>query len=257
MKILVADDELLQLNKLERCVGKVVPAAEVISFGEPGRIIEWIENGNAGDTDVAFLDIEMGAVSGISIAKNLQKINPRINIVFVTGYSEYATDAFGLRASGYVTKPVTEDKIKAEMENLRFPMPKHSSSKLISVTCFGNFDVKYNGESLKFRREKSKELLAFLVDRRGAACTPREICSVLWEDDKLDYLRQLTKDLRDTLKAVGAEDVFITRFKEYRIEPQLIDCDYYDYLADEPYAVKAYNGEYMTQYPWAAEKRIP
>ena len=251
MKIIVADDEILQLNKLERSVSRVVPSANVYAFCEPLKLMEWIEINNH-DADIAFLDIEMGPISGITVAKKLQSFNPKINIVFVTGYNEYAMDAFELRASGYVSKPATEQKIRAEIENLRFQMPKPANrEKRLSVKCFGYFDVTVNGETLKFKREKTKELLAFLIDRRGAVCTPREICAALWEDDKFDYLRQLTKDLRETLKSVGADDIFVAHFKEYHIVPSLVECDYYDYLADEPYAVKAYQGEYMLQYDWA------
>ena len=87
MKIIVADDEILQLNKLERSVGKVIPEAEISAFSEPLKLMEWIDSGESRDADVAFLDIEMGAVSGIKIAKALQSVNPQINIVFVTGFS--------------------------------------------------------------------------------------------------------------------------------------------------------------------------
>ena len=251
MKIIVADDERLQLNRLERSVSKVVPSAEIVAFSDSTELLNRIESGSSADADVAFLDIEMGAVSGIRIAKKLQAVNPKINIVFVTGFLEYAPDAFDLRASGYVQKPATEQKIRAELENLRYSMPKPPSEKKICANCFGYFDVTLNGEPLRFRREKTKELFAFLIDKRGATCTPREICAALWEEEKPDYLRQLTKDLRETLKAVGAQDVFISRFKEYRIVPELIECDFYDYLDDKPYAVKAFQGEYMSQYGWA------
>ena len=251
MKIIAADDESLQLSKLERAIGKAVPTAEITAFSDSAELLEWIKSGSSADTDVAFLDIEMGTVSGIRIAKKLQTVNPKINIVFVTGFLEYATDAFELRASGYVSKPVTEEKIRAEIENLRFPMPKPQSGKRIYARCFGFFDVSADGEPLNFKREKTKELFAYLIDKRGAICTPREISAALWEEEKPDYLRQLTKDLRETLKAIGAQDVFIARFKEYRIVPELIECDFYDYLDNKPYAVKAFHGEYMAQYGWA------
>ena len=253
MKIIVADDEELQLNKLESCVKNVIKGACITAFLRAQDIIAYIERGEASEIEIAFLDIEMGAISGIQIAKKLQTVNPRINIVFVTGYLSYAPQAFSMHVSGYVSKPVTEDKIRAEYENLRYPMPKKESEKRLKVKCFGQFDVTVDGNPLKFKREKTKELFAYLIDRNGAVCTPREICSVLWEDDKLDYLRQLTKDLKETLKSVGEGAVFIKRFKEYRIAPSLIECDYYDYIENVPYAVKAFKGEYMLQYSWAEE----
>lgn len=251
MKILAADDEILQLSKLVRSLGKVVPFAEIYTFSDSAILMQWIECGGGTDVDVAFLDIGMGAVSGLRVAGKLQSLHPRINIIFVTGHPEYAVDAFALHASGYISKPATEEKLRTELEHLRYPMPKPPCAKKLRVKCFGYFEATVDGEPLKYKREKSRELLAFLVDHRGAVCTPREICAALWEADKFDYLRQLTKDLRQTLRAVGAEDVFVTRFKEYYIDPSRIECDYYDYLTDEPNAVKAFHGEYMTQYGWA------
>ena len=81
MKILAADDEILQLNKLERAIAKAVPSAEIVAFSDSTALLEQIKSGNTADTNVAFLDIEMGAVSGIRIAKKLQAVNSKINIV--------------------------------------------------------------------------------------------------------------------------------------------------------------------------------
>ena len=134
LKILAVDDENLQLNKLTKSIKSVVPNAEIVSFSSVGDVVDWIETD--GKPDIAFLDIELGSISGMQLAKMLQSKNPKLNIVFVTGYLEYAPQAIGMRASGYVSKPVTEQKIKVEMENLRFPMPKPQSNKKITVRCF-------------------------------------------------------------------------------------------------------------------------
>lgn len=71
--------------------------------------------------DIAFLDIETPVINGIQLAKKLKKVNPLVNIIFVTAYDTYALDAYKLHASGYITKPVNESKIKEELDGLRYP----------------------------------------------------------------------------------------------------------------------------------------
>lgn len=60
--------------------------------------------------DIAFLDIRMRSMTGLELARKLKDIHPKINIIFVTGYDEYAGEAMRLHASGYIEKPVTEEK---------------------------------------------------------------------------------------------------------------------------------------------------
>ena len=146
-----------------------------------------------------------------------------------------------------------------ELENLRYPMPKPQTGKKLVVHCFGNFEVFYDGKPLTFKRSKTKELFAFLVDRNGARVNSGEICARLWDEagsDKhqKDYLRHLVMDLANTLEAVGESNVFVRTRSGYNINPALLECDYYDYLNNVPYAVRAYQGEYMQQYSWAEER---
>ena len=112
MKILLVDDESLQLIRLESTVKKIMPDAECFSFSNPKKAYEETENEKL---DIAFLDIEMPLISGISLAKKLKKNNPLINIIFVTAYDSYALDAYNIHASGYVMKPVNEEKLKKEL----------------------------------------------------------------------------------------------------------------------------------------------
>ena len=110
-------------------------------------------------------------------------------------------------------------------------------------------------EKLVFKRLKSKELFAFLVDRNGAGMTARQICAALFPEDADDnknvsYLRQLVMDLKNTLKAVGVEGVLCHETPCYRIDTSLIKCDYISYLET---GKPEFHGEYMTQYSWAEE----
>ena len=123
------------------------------------------------------------------------------------------------------------------------------------MKCFGNFEIYANDEKLMFKRLKSKELFAFLVDRNGAGMTAKQICAVLFPEDMDDtknaaYLRQLVLDVKNTLKAVGAENVFCHETPCYRVNTGLIKCDYINYLET---GKPEFRGEYMTQYSWAEE----
>lgn len=126
----------------------------------------------------------------------------------------------------------------------------------LHIQTFGNFEVFYQGELVHFRRSRTKELLAYLVDRRGAGITMGELISILWEgrpatDSVRSQLRSLITDLRLTLRPMGQEGVVVKHRDLIAIDPRRVDCDYYRFLAGDPGAVKAFRGEYMTNYSWA------
>ena len=248
MKILLVDDEELQLIRLEKICKKIRPEDEYFIYTNPVKAFREVKDIKI---DIAFLDIEMPGYNGVEMAKRLICINPQINIIFVTAYDDYAIDAYKLHASGYIMKPVSEEDIKKELDGLRYTVEKQNDEKLIQVKCFGNFEVFKDGVPLKFHRQKSKELFAYLVDREGAATNMNELNAVLWDEDKNSYLRNLIADIQDTLKEVGASDVFIKRYNECFIDVSKIDCDAYEYKKNNPEAIRAYRGEYMIQYSWA------
>ena len=248
MRILLVDDEELQLLRLTDAVKKALPQeSDFLSYANP--VVAWEENKEEA-VDIAFLDIDMPVMNGMMLAKKLKTVNPQVNVIFVTAYNEYALDAYKLHASGYVTKPVNVEKIKAELDGLRYPVELTPTKKL-QVKCFGNFEVFAGGVPVKFARSKSKELFAYLVDREGAAVNVNELNAILWEEDKKSYFRNLVADIQASLKAVGAEDVFVKRRNEYFIDPTKIDCDAYEYRKNDPNAIRMYRGEYMAQYSWA------
>ena len=248
MRILLVDDEPLQLLRLEKAVTSALnKEEEILSFSNPLKA--WTECQDK-QIDIAFLDIEMTGMNGIRLAKSLKGVNPKVNIVFVTAYDAYAFDALKIRASGYISKPVTKEKVLIELENLRNPVGENFSRGL-KVKCFGSFEVFYGGVPVKFSYKKSKELFAYLVDREGAATNINELNAVLWEEDHKSYLRNLIADIQDTLNSLGQSDVFVKRYKECFIDPSKIECDAYAYKKGDPEAIRSYRGEYMSQYSWA------
>jgi len=91
MNILAVDDERIQLEELEGTIKEAIPDAQVTSFRKPKEALEYAKQLKAGNNciDLAFLDIEMGNINGLELAKELKDISDKTNIVFVTGYSQY------------------------------------------------------------------------------------------------------------------------------------------------------------------------
>ena len=251
MNILIVDDEVLAIKDLKRTINKVL--------GEPD--IKTADNYRDALTickenpiDVAFLDVEMPQMDGLTLAKHLKKLNHNINIVMVTAYEQYALDAFKLFASGYILKPAMTEDVRAVLNNLRNPVSIRE--KGLFVQCFGSFEVFYDGKPLKFSRSQSKEVFAYLIDRKGASSTYGEICAILWEetsdpDKQRNYFYHIYDDLKSTLESVGCGDVLIKGRNSYSVDTDKVGCDYYYAIKKDAQAIGRYVGEYMNQYSWA------
>ena len=264
MKIIVIDDERPALELMVETVEKLCPNDEVVPFREARDVLEYIKSE---EIDVAFLDIELGKISGIELAINIKKYSPRCNIIFVTSYSKYGTESFRARPSGYLTKPYTEDEIRRELDNLRYPILEQDEveektdikgigEKKLKCTTFGNFIVyKENGEVMTFSRTKSKELLAYLIDCIGFPITSNEIAHDLYE---VSLDKQMSKNiskviigLMDDLKKEGYEGVVIKQNRQLYINKDRISCDIYDAINGDVKALNSFRGDYMIEYSWA------
>ena len=246
MIAIAVDDEVLMLRALVAAIEASPDITEVAKFSGCEEALGFVKDN---PVDIAFLDINMRGMGGLALAEKIVSVCPDCKIVFCTGHEEYAIPAFKLHASGYLLKPISAADVQAEILNIKGIRRRE---KPLSVKCFGNFEVYANGEILCFKRSKTKELLAFLIDRNGAGVTVAEIGVALWEDDEYqktqNYIHQLFHDLRQTLDGVGAEEIFKRNNHLYSVDPQKLDCDYYSFLKT---GKPEFCGEYMTQYSWA------
>ena len=254
MLIFAIDDEIAALEELHGAIAQAEPSAEIMDFETAGAALAAIrEQGKK--PDVVFSDIRLPGMDGLNLAVQIKNEAPYAKIIFVTGYSQYAMEAYKRHVVGYVMKPATPEKIREELDAIDLLQATPEPDKL-RVQCFGNFDVFWHRKPLIFQRTQTKELLAYLVDREGAACTSGEIITALWEDgssvkNQQHYLRVLVQDLRDTLASVGADNVLIRERRQLAIRRDMIDCDYYRMRDGDSASVNAYHGEYMKQYSWA------
>lgn len=242
MDIIAVDDEMLVLKGQEILLRRVLPDAEIHTFHEARMALDYAKGAKV---DVAFLDINMRLVDGLTLAKELQSLNPFVNIIFCTGYGEYAYDAHKLYASGYLMKPISEHDVREALSKLRYPVEE---KKRLQMRCFGNFEVLLDGKPLTFKYNRTKELLAYLVDRQGSFVSSRELMSILFDRDNASYFSNLRLDLLGTFKKNGMGHVILQSRGMLGLDITTFDCDYYDYLGGKSHA---FSGEYMTQYSFS------
>ncbi len=128
----------------------------------------------------------------------------------------------------------------------------------VRIHTFGYFDVFVDGKPIVFRYEKSKEMLAILVDRKGSFVSNPYFISCLWGDEVYSEkvrsrCRQVAYRMMDTLKQYGIEDIIEKVDGHRRIIPEKIECDYFDYISGEKTTGQMFNGAYMSDYSWGEE----
>ncbi|HLR35001.1 MAG TPA: LytTR family DNA-binding domain-containing protein [Tissierellales bacterium] len=113
MKIAIIDDERPARSELQYLINKIIPNVEIVEFsnGEDALNIIMEEN-----FDILCIDINLGDISGITLASTARKIHPDIEIVFATAYNNYAEDAFNVEALDYLLKPFSERKVKVMLD---------------------------------------------------------------------------------------------------------------------------------------------
>lgn len=86
-----------------------------------------------GDYDILLLDIEMGAMDGVTMAKQLRKNNDTLQIVFITGYSDYILEGYEVAALHYLMKPVKEEKLWAVLHRAAEKLSKNEKVLNIEI----------------------------------------------------------------------------------------------------------------------------
>ena len=252
MRAICVDDERALMERTVSLLRELPGMEEVAGFTRPREALEWATEH---PVELALLDVEMPGMTGIELAAVLKQRQPDAAVIFLTAYPKYAVDAFAVRASGYLLKPVTPEALAADVAHAlsgrRKPLEGH-----VVIRTFGAFDVLADGRMVEFKRAKSKEILAFLVDRQGGTATRAEVFAALWEDRAYDrdmqkHLDNCVRALRNTLREYGIEEILETTRGTLRVNPDTFVCDLYRFLEGDRDAVQAYRGEYMSAYSWA------
>ena len=117
--VMLVDDEKIILRGALPVLSAALPEAEIHGFTDPAEATAFAR---ANKVQLAFLDIEMGRISGLDVCRRLLEINPRMNVIFLTAYREYALDAWETGACGFLVKPLTVEAVRQRLSALRFPL---------------------------------------------------------------------------------------------------------------------------------------
>jgi len=259
MKIICVDNEELILELVKDACLRLPQHPEVFAFTEAAGALDFLTDN---EVDIALLDIRMPEMDGLTLAQKVKDASPDTAIIFLTGYSDYAVDAFAMHVSGYLMKPIDEERLRAEVDYAlsgRKPLHIHR----IVARTFGEFDLLVDGVTVSFERAKSKELLAYLIDRRGGNVTRAFLFAVLFEEKAYDraaqkYMDVIIRSLRKTLSKVNAGEILEMSGGLLRVLPEKLECDMYRFMDGDINAINSYRGEYMSAYSWASltEARI-
>jgi len=188
------------------------------------RISQAVELLNHYDVQIVFLDIEMFGINGIEVAGKLKENFKKLNIIFVTGHPEYSLEAYSVHPSGFLTKPVYENDIIHELNNLRFPLEAVKSPLKVQCSPFALF---LDGKPFEFCRDRTIELFAYLVYKRGAFCTNGELLGILWDGDpnKQGHLRQFILDIKKCLAEINSEYIIKKKYGKIGIDIEALQYE--------------------------------
>ncbi|MEG0258371.1 MAG: response regulator [Lysinibacillus sp.] len=218
MRIVIVDDELLSLTRLKNMLlTNDIEGIEIV--GEYLNPIEAYEAIQTLQPDVVFLDIEMPGLNGLAMSKKIRKILPNTEIVFATGFDQYALDAFDIHVIDYLVKPVQKDRLHKTLMQLHRRLGKEPAEKKngIFIELFGAIQVVLEDgqvQTMKWRTAKAKELFAYMIYHHDEVIHGDTILDLLWPDsDIIKAKKQLYTTIytvRQTLKKYGLDMIQIS-----------------------------------------------
>ena len=254
MTAICVDDEANALQVIETLCRRLPQLDRVVGFTSSAEALAWMAQNPA---DLALLDVDMPGLSGLELARVIQDKYPDTAIIFLTGYPQFAVEAFALHVSGYLLKPVGRETLSQEVDHALAGKAPRVPPK-IQVQTFGEFTFTVDGVPVSFGRAKAKELMAFLIERRGNGATRLQIFDALWENRPYD--RSMQKQLDVVIRGVkaalldqGVTELFAMENGGIWIRPEQVECDLYRFLDGDEATIRGYTGNYLSAYPWAEE----
>ncbi len=280
IRAILVDDEQLALKQLTKQLVKTNEVEVVASYSNATDVLK---NIRTLAFDVAFLDIEMPGMSGLDLADLILDWNEDILIVFVTAYRDYAVQAFELRSTDYLLKPILLERLLKTIHRLQEELNNRRKDDVISlieqnhtlnITCFKEFTVYHETEQVKWKTAKVKELFAYFITYSNDSIHRDALIDALWPE--VDYkrakiqLHTTLSYLRSSLDCLGypeaikfAQGSYTLQLDEFHSDAQQFE----QYFMHSPVVttetidqceqiLQSYTGDYLEEngYGWATSK---
>jgi two-component SAPR family response regulator len=264
IRVAAVDDEKHNLERFQRLAAGF-PGLQVCGLFDSGE--ELLAYLKSQPLEAVFLDIEMPGLNGLDLSEQILSHDHNIDIIFVTAFNQYAVEAFEMLALDYILKPLETERLAKTVKRLQRIKQPAVRYDLPLVLCFGSFRVQVYGEVLSWKHSKAKEILAFLVHKRGLPVDWTKIADALWphfdaQKGQANF-NATTYLLRKRLAAAGIAQILTCSRGNYQVDPNKFRCDYYEFAdlisrqdlsaADVSKAVTLHKGGYLEEngYEWA------
>ena len=251
MMILAVLEKENELRELTEYISTLEPDAQIMCFDSS---LAALAAARKWEVDTAIMDVELSELNGLDLGQYIQDLYPYVNLIYLAEDRDRGYDAIAQHASGYLIKPASQEAFQRELSDLRHPAAQKNQKRVFAQT-FGNFELFVDGRPVAFKYSKTKEIVALLVNNRGAQTTNGEIIASLWEDDgdpekKASYLSNLRQDLQNTFSKLKLNGIILKQRGSMAIATDRIECDLYDWLEKKQDSKYHYLGDYMNQYSW-------
>ena len=253
MKTILVDDEAWSINQMKEELTEYKQVEIVGSFEDPREALEFAKQN---EVEFALLDIEMPYMNGLELGRRLREMNPKVILIYLTGYENYLKEAIlNLKADYYLLKPYDNKDIEDVVS--RALSLSSRMEKRVVIRTFGGFEVYMDGELVHLVNRKAKELLALCVHMEGKHVSMEKAVDTLWEDHPYDssvksLYRKAVIYLNSVFRERGITDVFENGRGYCCIRRENVTCDYFDYLAGKrEIDVNDESNAYLPEYVWA------
>lgn len=245
MRIIIVEDELDTLEELRDYVHEYDEKIEIEVCSNPLLAIKTFQTNSY---DAALLDIQMPEMTGLELADCLSALSPTISFVFITAYNNYAAEAFEINAVDYILKPLRQERLNKALDKIRKEVEEKEKSERIaftslSIQAFGKMVVSSGDNILKWKRQKSAEIFAYLLHQHGTPVHKEKLCEMMWPDydpqKSLTYLQTIMYQLRKNISEIGDHNVFIDYADHcYRLTINMVryDVDLFAKAFDQSFA---------------------